>query len=254
MIELLPAIDLRGGRVVRLLRGDYGAETVYSEDPVEVARVYEAAGARWIHVVDLDAARTGEPANLGLVERIAGAVGSAVQAGGGVRGPEAAERLLAAGVARVVVGTAAVEAPGLVAALAARHPGRVAAGLDARGRHLAVRGWTEETGVDLTEAARRLEGAGVAALVVTEIGRDGTMAGPDLEQLKAVLSATSLDVVASGGVGTLDDLRALAGLSLPDVEGGRGGGGRTLAGVIVGRALYEGCFSVEEAIACLAPA
>lgn len=254
MIELLPAIDLRGGRAVRLLRGDYGAETVYSEDPVEVARAYEAAGARWIHVADLDAARTGEPANLGLVTAIAGAVGCAVEAGGGVRSPEAAERLLGAGVARVVVGTAAVEEPEFVAALAARHPGRVAAGLDARGRHLAVRGWTEETGVDLTEAARRLEGAGVAALIVTEIGRDGTMAGPDLEQLRAVLSATSLDVVASGGVGTLDDLRALGSLSLPDVEGGRDGVRRTLAGVIVGRALYEGRFSVEEAIACLAPA
>jgi phosphoribosylformimino-5-aminoimidazole carboxamide ribotide isomerase len=244
VIELYPAIDLRDGRAVRLLRGEFEAETVYSQDPVEVARSYEAAGARWIHVVDLDAARTGEPANLALVAAIAGTVACSVQAGGGVRGPEAAERLLDAGVDRVVVGTAAVESPGLVADLAARHPGRVAAGLDARGRRLAVRGWTEEASADLVEAARRLEGEGAAALVVTEIGRDGTMAGPDLDQLSAVLQATNVDVVASGGVGSLGDLRTLGALALD--------GGRSLAGVIVGRAFYEGRFSLQEALRCLA--
>ena len=239
MTELFPAIDLRGGRAVRLLRGDYGAETVYSDDPVEVARAYATAGARWIHVVDLDAARTGEAANLDLVAAVAAAVGCTVQAGGGVRSSEAAERLLAAGVERVVVGTAAVERPELVAELCALHPGRVVVGLDARHRRLAVRGWTETTGADLVGVVRRLEGEGVAAVVVTEIGRDGTMAGPDLDQLRAVLEATGLDVVASGGVGTLDDLRALADLGV--------------AGIIVGRALYEGRFSVEEALSCLAP-
>jgi phosphoribosylformimino-5-aminoimidazole carboxamide ribotide isomerase len=244
VIELYPAIDLRDGRAVRLLRGEFEAETVYSQDPVEVARSYEAAGARWIHVVDLDAARTGEPANLALVAAIAGTVACSVQAGGGVRGPEAAERLLDAGADRVVVGTAAVESPGLLADLAARHPGRVAAGLDARGRRLAVRGWTEEASADLVEAARRLEGEGAAALVVTEIGRDGTMAGPDLDQLSAVLQATNVDVVASGGVGSLGDLRTLGALALD--------GGRSLAGVIVGRAFYEGRFSLQEALRCLA--
>jgi phosphoribosylformimino-5-aminoimidazole carboxamide ribotide isomerase len=244
-IQLFPAIDLRDGRAVRLLRGEFGAETVYSEDPVAVAGAYEAAGARWVHVVDLDAARTGEPANLALVAAIASAVSCPVQAGGGVRTADAAARLLDAGVTRVVVGTAAVEEPALVDALCRRYPGRVAAGLDARGSRLAVRGWTETSAADLTDAARRLEDAGVAALVVTEIARDGTMAGPDLDQLEAVLSATAVDVVASGGVGSLADLRSLSGLEpVP---------GRRLAGVIVGRALYEGRFSVQEALACLAP-
>jgi phosphoribosylformimino-5-aminoimidazole carboxamide ribotide isomerase len=242
--ELYPAIDLRGGRAVRLLRGDYAAETVYSDDPVAVARSFEAAGARWIHVVDLDAARSGEAGNLEYVAAIARSVGCEVETGGGVRSVEAAERLIDAGVARVVIGTAAVERPELVTELAARYPGRVAVGLDARGRQVAVKGWTEATGADLVDLARRFEGQGVAALIVTEIGRDGTMAGPDLDQLGAVLDATAVDVIASGGVGTLDDIRALAGVQR---------GGRSLAGIIVGRAIYEGRFTVEEALRCLAP-
>ena len=244
MADLYPAIDLRAGRAVRLLRGDYAAETVYSDDPVAVARSFEAAGARWIHVVDLDAARSGEAGNLEYVAAIARSVGCEIETGGGVRSVEAAERLIDAGVSRVVVGTAAVERPELVTELAGRYPGRVAVGLDARGRQVAVKGWTETTGADLVELARRFEGEGVAALIVTEIGRDGTMAGPDLDQLAAVLDATSVDVVASGGVGTLDDIRALAALTA---------GPRSLAGVIVGRAIYEGRFTVEEALACLAP-
>ena len=247
--ELYPAIDLRGGRAVRLLRGDYAAETVYSDDPVAVARSFEAAGARWIHVVDLDAARSGEAGNLDLVAAVAKSVSSRIETGGGVRSVAAAERLLDAGVARVVVGTAAVERPELVTELAGRFPGRVAVGLDARGRQVAVKGWTETTGADLVELARRFEGEGVSALIVTEIGRDGTMDGPDLDQLGAVLEATSVDVIASGGVGTLDDIRALAGLA----AGRPNGGHRSLAGIIVGRALYEGRFTVEEALACLAP-
>jgi phosphoribosylformimino-5-aminoimidazole carboxamide ribotide isomerase len=242
--ELYPAIDLRGGRAVRLLRGDYAAETVYSDDPVAVARSFEAAGARWIHVVDLDAARSGEAGNLDLVAAVAKSVRSKVETGGGVRSVAAAERLVDAGVARVVVGTAAVEQPELVTELAARFPGQVAVGLDARGRHVAVKGWTETTGADLVELAKRFEGEGVSALIVTEIGRDGTMEGPDLDQLGAVLEATGVDVVASGGVGTLDDISALARLR---------SGGRALAGIIVGRAIYEGRFTVEEALACLAP-
>jgi phosphoribosylformimino-5-aminoimidazole carboxamide ribotide isomerase len=242
--ELYPAIDLRSGRAVRLLRGDYAAETVYSDDPLSVARSFEAAGARWIHVVDLDAARSGEAGNLEFVAAIVRSVGCEVETGGGVRSVEAAERLIAAGVARVVIGTAAVEHPELVSELAGRYPGRVAVGLDARGRQVAVKGWTETTGADLVDLAKRFEGEGVAALIVTEIGRDGTMAGPDLDQLRAVLEATGIDVIASGGVGTLDDIRALAGLRAA---------GRSLAGIIVGRAIYEGRFTVEEALRCLAP-
>jgi len=248
--ELYPAIDLRAGRAVRLLRGDYAAETVYSDDPVAIARGFEAAGAGWIHVVDLDAARSGEAGNLEYVAAIARSVGCQIETGGGVRSVEAAERLIDAGVARVVIGTAAVERPELVTELASRYPGRVAVGLDARGRQVAVKGWTETTDLDLVDLAKRFEGEGVAALIVTEIGRDGTMAGPDLDQLGAVLEATGIDVIASGGVGTLDDIKALAGLRAGT---GASGPGRSLAGVIVGRAIYEGRFTVEEALACLAP-
>ena len=249
VVDLYPAIDLRAGRAVRLLRGDYAAETVYSDDPVAIARGFEAAGARWIHVVDLDAARSGEAGNLEYVAAIARSVRCEIETGGGVRSVEAAERLIDAGVARVVIGTAAVERPELVAELADRYPGRVAVGLDARGRQVAVKGWTETTDADLVDLAKDFQGHGVSALIVTEIGRDGTMTGPDLDQLGAVLEATSIDVIASGGVGTLDDIRALAALR----AGGGNGGSRSLAGVIAGRAIYEGRFTVEEALACLAP-
>ena len=211
-MDLFPAIDLRGGRCVRLYQGDYGRETVYGDDPVAQAEAFAAAGAPWIHVVDLDAARTGEAANRAVVAAVAAAVDVPVQAGGGVRDDAAADALLEAGVRRVVVGTAALADPAWVRRLAARHPGRVAVGLDARGRDVAVQGWTEGSGRDLVDVARGFDDAGVAALVVTEIGRDGTLAGPDLGQLGDVLAATGLDVVASGGVGTLADLRALAAL------------------------------------------
>jgi phosphoribosylformimino-5-aminoimidazole carboxamide ribotide isomerase len=244
-VDLFPAIDLRGGRCVRLYQGDYGRETVYGDDPVAQAEAFAAAGAPWIHVVDLDAARTGEAANRAVVAAIAAAVDVPVQAGGGVRDDDAADALLAAGVRRVVVGTAALADPAWVRRLAARHPGRVAVGLDARGRDVAVHGWTEGSGRDLVDLARGFDDAGVAALVVTEIGRDGTLAGPDLGQLGDVLAATGLDVVASGGVGTLADLRALAALDV---------GGRHLAGAIVGRALYEGAFALPDAVAATAGA
>jgi phosphoribosylformimino-5-aminoimidazole carboxamide ribotide isomerase len=243
--ELYPAIDLRGGRCVRLYQGDYGSETVYADDPVALARAFAAAGAPWLPGVALDAARTGRPVNRAAVAAIAAAVDVPVQAGGGVRDDAAADALLASGVRRVVVGTAALDDPGWVRRLAARHPGRVAVGLDARGRDVAVRGWVEGSGEDLIDVARGFDDAGVAALVVTEIGRDGTLEGPDLGQLAAVLDATGLAVVASGGVGTLDDLRALAALDV---------GGRRLAGAIVGRALYEGAFPVSEAVEATAGA
>jgi phosphoribosylformimino-5-aminoimidazole carboxamide ribotide isomerase len=244
-VDLFPAIYLRGGLCFRLSPGDYGRETVYGDDPVAQAESFAAAGAPWIHVVDLDAARTGEAANRAVVAAIAAAVDVPVQAGGGVRDDAAADALLAAGVRRVVVGTAALADPAWVRRLAARHPGRVAVGLDARGRDVAVHGWTEGSGRDLVDLARGFDDAGVAALVVTEIGRDGTLAGPDLGQLGDVLAATGLDVVASGGVGTLADLRALAALDV---------GGRHLAGAIVGRALYEGAFALPDAVAATAGA
>jgi len=229
---------------VRLLRGDFAAETVYDADPVEVARRFEAGGARWIHVVDLDAARTGESLNLSTVAAIAAAVGCRVQGSGGVRTVAAARALLDAGVARVVVGTAAVEHPELVDELCRMHPGQVAVGLDARGQAVAVRGWVEGTGTDLVELGRRFAASGVSALIVTEIGRDGTLEGPDLDQLASVLGSVAIPVVASGGVGTLADLRALDGLAV---------GERRLVGAIVGRALYEERFTVAEGLAALTP-
>lgn len=230
---------------MRLLRGDFSAETVYDADPVAVARDFAAQGARWIHVVDLDAARTGNAQNLSVIEAICAAVDCPVQSGGGVRSAEAAGNLLHAGVRRVVVGTAAVEQPELVDELCTLHPGQVAVGLDAHGRNVAVRGWTEGSGQDLVELARRFGSAGVAALVVTEIGRDGTLEGPDLDQLGAVLAASPIPLIASGGVGTLADLTALAGLQDPAT-------GRTLTGAIAGRAIYEARFTVAEGISACA--
>jgi len=232
---------VRAGKCVQLRQGDFDAETIYDDDPVAVGRRFAAAGARWIHMVDLDAARTGEPANLGVIEAVCAAVSCRVQAGGGVRTVEAAGALLGSGVARVVVGTAAVDQPALVEELAVVHPGAVAVGLDARpDADVAVRGWTEGGGATLVELARRFETSGAAALVVTAIARDGTLAGPDLEQLATVLEATSLPVVASGGIGTLADVAAVRDLRAA---------GRAPVGVIVGTALYEGRFTIEEALA-----
>jgi phosphoribosylformimino-5-aminoimidazole carboxamide ribotide isomerase len=248
-VDLFPAIDLRGGRCVRLLRGDYDAETIYGDDPVAQAESFVRAGSAWVHMVDLDAARSGEPdaANRSAIEAVCAAVAgrARVQVGGGVRSEAAASRLLDAGVSRVVVGTAAVTDPDLVDGLVARFGGhRIAVGLDARGRAVAVKGWTADSGADLIDLAERFGAAGIAALIVTEIGRDGTMAGPDVDQLGDVLAACSLDVVASGGVGTVEHLRALTTLDIA---------GRRLAGAVVGRALYEGRFSVEEALAACSP-
>ena len=240
--DLYPAIDLRDGHAVRLYQGDYAQETVYDADPVRVAREFEAAGAQWIHVVDLDAARTGTATNLAVIEAICANVSCRVQSGGGVRSVSAAGNLLRAGVARVVVGTAAIEHPELVVELSGRHPGAVAVGLDARGMEVAVRGWMQGSGADLVETARRFDTPGVAALVVTSIAVDGTLEGSDLEQLTAVLAATSVPVIASGGVGTLDDVRTLAAVRLDD---------RPLAGVIVGKALYEGRFTVADCLAAI---
>jgi len=209
-VDLYPAIDLRGGRVVRLYQGDFDKETAYGLDPVAVAEGYAAAGARWIHVVDLDAARTGTPENRPVIAAVAAAVGPVgvkVQASGGVRDQASAEELLGCGVDRVVLGTASVENPELVRELAGHH--QVAVGIDFRGRDVAVRGWTEGSGVGLFDLLARFDGSGVAAVIVTDIGRDATLAGPDLEGLAGVLDASGIPVIASGGVGTLADLEAL---------------------------------------------
>ena len=243
-MDLYPAIDLLGARVVQLRQGDYDRATDYGGDPAAVAATFVEQGARWIHVVDLDAARTGQPRNRGAVEAIVRAAPAArVEVGGGVRDASDAEALLGAGVARVVLGTAAVADPPLVGRLAARHAGGVAVGLDARDGEVAVRGWTAGSGASVLDLVARFAGDGVGAFVVTDIGRDGTLSGPDIRGLVSVLAATDVPVVASGGVGSLDDMRALA-----DLEAG----GRGLAGAIVGTAIHDGRFSVADALAVLA--
>lgn len=247
-MELYPAIDLRHGTAVRLAQGDFAREQRYG-DPVVLAQRYEAAGARWIHVVDLDAARTGAGANRAEVLAVAGAVDVPVQCGGGIRSTADAEELLGGGVARVVLGTAAVRDPSLVEELARRYPGRVAVGLDHRAgaaggpREVAIEGWEKGSGTTLDDALARLRTVPVAAVVLTAIERDGVLQGPDLSGLADVLGVSTHPVIASGGVRSVDDLRALAAL---------GAGGRRLAGAIVGRALVDGTLDVEEAVAACA--
>jgi phosphoribosylformimino-5-aminoimidazole carboxamide ribotide isomerase len=238
---LYPAIDLRDGRCVRLLHGDFAQETVYGDDPVAQAQQFADAGSAWIHMVDLDAARTGQAHNREVIQKVAATVRTArVQTGGGVRTDDDVSALIDAGVGRVVIGTAALEDPAFVERSAERYPGQVAVGLDIRGREVAVRGWVEGSGRDLFEVAEGFADAGVAALIVTQILVDGSGDGPDVDSYRALLEATELEVVASGGVGTLDHIRTLADLDV---------GGRTLDGVIVGRALYEGAFTIDEALA-----
>jgi phosphoribosylformimino-5-aminoimidazole carboxamide ribotide isomerase len=239
-MDLFPAIDLLGRRVVQLVQGDFESGVVHGDDPVAVAQAFESAGAPWIHCVDLDAARTGEPRNRDLIAAVASAVDVPVQASGGVRDVDAASALADAGVRRVVIGTAALDEPELVERIAARQP--VAVGLDVRGREVAVRGWTQGSGVEWDAALARLERSGAEAVVVTQINREGLLQGPDLPGLAEVLAATELEVVASGGVSGLDDLRALADLAAGD---------RRLAGAIVGSALYEGRVTVADAVEVL---
>lgn len=241
-MKLFPAIDIRAGNCVRLYQGDYDRETVYGADPAEQAARFVDEGANWIHIVDLDAARSGDQQNLDSIAAIAERVEVPLQVGGGVRTIDAANRLYDAGVTRVVIGTAAISDPELVRTVAA--VGRVAVGLDAWGTDIAVAGWEERTGRDLFETVASFADFGVDAFVVTEIGRDGTMEGPDVDGLTRVLATTAVPVVASGGVGTLEDLRVLNSLEAD---------GRSLAGAIVGRAIYEGAFTVTEATALLEP-
>jgi phosphoribosylformimino-5-aminoimidazole carboxamide ribotide isomerase len=249
-VRLWPALDIRGGRCVRLVHGDFAAETVYG-DPEEVAASYLQAGARYLHIVDLDAARTGEPVNRDVIVRIARRSGVSVQVGGGIRSVAAANELLANGVRRVVLGTAALEQPELLASLSAAWPGRIVAGIDHRRafsgwqvrREVAIRGWLQASATTLEELLVSLAQLDLAAVVVTDISRDGTREGPDVEGLAAALAHTSHPVIASGGVGTAADLTVLAGVTAA---------GRHLAGVVVGTALLEGSVTIAEADAALA--
>ncbi|HSI79911.1 MAG TPA: 1-(5-phosphoribosyl)-5-[(5-phosphoribosylamino)methylideneamino]imidazole-4-carboxamide isomerase [Solirubrobacterales bacterium] len=235
---LYPAIDIRGGRAVRLVQGDYERETAFDDNPVDAARRWVDQGAQVLHVVDLDGAREGSPANLAEVRRICGSVGIPVQFGGGLRTAEDVAEALAAGADRVVLGTAALADPALVEALAAEHGERLVVSADARSGKVAVSAWERETPVAPEALIGDLAGRGVRRFVYTPVEVDGTLAGPGLDGLSdaaAAADAGGAELIYSGGIGTLDDLRALAALGLP-----------ALAGAIVGRALYEGRFTVSE--------
>ncbi len=235
---LYPAIDLKDGACVRLLRGDMGTATVFGAGPGAQAAAFAAAGAEWLHLVDLNGAFAGAPVNGAAVEAILKAVAIPCQLGGGLRDLATVEMWLARGVARVILGTAAVENPALVAEAARRFPGRVAVGIDAKGGRVATRGWAEVTEVQAVDLARRFEDAGVAALIYTDIDRDGAMAGPNIAATEALARAVSIPVIASGGVSRLADLLALKATGV-------------IAGAISGRALYEGALDLRAALTAL---
>jgi phosphoribosylformimino-5-aminoimidazole carboxamide ribotide isomerase len=237
---LYPAIDIRNGRAVRLAQGDYDREIAYDDDPVVAARRWADDGARWLHVVDLDGAKAGEPVNLEHVRRIVAAVGVPVQLGGGLRDSKKVEEAISSGAERVVLGTAAVKDPDLAAAIAAAHGERIVASVDARSGKVAAEGWTEDSELQTTEVVAALAERGIRRFVYTPVDVDGLMEGPDLDSLREVAEATQGEVIYSGGIGTLEDLRAVAALGIENV-----------VGVIVGRALYERRFTVAEGQAAL---
>jgi phosphoribosylanthranilate isomerase len=238
-LTLLPAVDVADGQAVRLVQGAAGTETGYG-DPLAAALAWQEGGAAWVHVVDLDAA-FGRGSNAPLLAAVTGALDVAVELSGGIRDDASLAAALATGCARIVIGTAALERPDWAARVIAEHGDRVAIGLDVRGTTLAARGWTTDGG-ELFDALRRFDAAGCTRYVVTDITRDGMLQGPNLELLRQVCAATQRPVIASGGVSSLDDLRALAGLTGIGVDG-----------AIVGKALYAGAFTLGEALAAVAP-
>tara|TARA_B100001093_G_scaffold4535_1_gene4714 strand:+ start:6958 stop:7758 length:801 start_codon:yes stop_codon:yes gene_type:complete len=241
VMEIIPAIDLLQGSCVRLHQGDYAQVTRFSDDPLAQAREWAQQGATRLHLVDLDGARSGEPVNDQVVRLIARELSIPVQLGGGVRSLQRAEELLSCGLDRVILGTVAIENPDLVIDLAIRHPQKIVVGIDARQGRVATRGWVEESDVEATALAQRFSEIGIAAIISTDIATDGTLAGPNLEALRAMALASSVPVIASGGVGCMGDLLGLLALEPLGVEG-----------VIVGRALYDGRIDLHEAIQAVA--
>lgn len=237
---LYPAIDIRGGKAVRLLQGDYARETTYDADPVDAAKRWADEGAEFLHVVDLDGAKAGEPRNLESVRRIAAAVECPIQVGGGLRDEESVAAILDTGAERVVIGTAALRDPDFLAEALAAHGERVVVSVDARDGKVALAGWVDVSDVDVATAVADLGERGVSRFLCTAIEVDGTMEGPAVEELSRIAAATDAQVIASGGVGDLADLEALASMEAANIEG-----------AIVGRALYERRFTVAEGIAVL---
>jgi len=236
-VILFPAIDLRDGLAVRLEQGDPARATVFNRDPAEQARLFAAAGFEYLHIVDLDGAFAGKPMNAAAVERILAAVKVPVQLGGGIRNRATIDAWLAKGVARVIIGTAAVRDPALVKDAARAHPGCIAVGLDARDGRVAVEGWAQTSELSVLDIAKRFENAGVAAIIHTDIARDGMLKGLNLEASIALAEKISVPVIASGGLASLDDVRALLGRHSSKI-----------AGAIVGRALYDGRLDAAEAL------
>ncbi len=236
---LYPAIDLKDGACVRLYKGEMAQATVFNDDPAAQAAAFEAAGCEWMHLVDLNGAFAGTPVNGEAVDSILARISVPAQLGGGIRDLATIEAWLSKGLARVILGTVAVEDPDLVRDAARNFPGQVAIGLDARDGMVATRGWAEETDIEVTALARQFEDAGVAALIYTDINRDGAMQGPNVAATAALAKAVSIPVIASGGVSSLADLQALKASGAP------------LDGVISGRALYDGAFDVPQALAAL---
>jgi phosphoribosylformimino-5-aminoimidazole carboxamide ribotide isomerase len=234
---IIPAIDLKGGKCVRLLRGDLQAETVYGDDPVAMGRRWVEEGARYLHVVDLDGAVSGAPGNGDAIAALCAKLSIPVEVGGGVRTVERAGSILALGADRVIFGTAALEQPAIVADACRRFPGRVAVGIDARDGKVAVKGWVETSAVSAVDLARQLAGSGAACIIYTDIERDGTQQGVNVAATRALAQAIDIPVIASGGVGSLQDIAAL----LPSEPDG-------VTGVIIGRALYTGAVRLADAL------
>lgn len=238
--EIIPAIDIRGGKCVRLYQGDYAQETVFGEDPLEMALRWEGEGAERLHVVDLDAARSGEPVNLQIISRLARALRIPVQMGGGVRNREAVQRALEAGVSRAIVGTAAAADPETASALFQEFGERLVLGLDAREGKVATAGWRETTEWTAVDLALAMKTAGARRIIFTDIATDGTGKGPSLESTRRLAEAVGIPVIASGGVGSVADIERVAELEAAGVEG-----------VIVGKALYTGAVRLPEALTAL---
>ena len=236
---LYPAIDLKDGQCVRLLHGEMDKATVFGNDPAAQAATFEAAGCDWLHLVDLNGAFAGAPVNAAAVEAILSRVTVPCQLGGGIRDMATIEAWLSKGLSRVILGTVAVENPALVREAAAAFPGKVAVGIDARGGRVATKGWAEETDILVTDLAQSYEDAGVAAIIYTDILRDGAMQGPNIKATEALARAVSIPVIASGGVASLADLTALRDTGV-------------IAGAISGRALYDGAIDLAEALKALA--
>lgn len=238
-VIIYPAIDIRGGKCVRLVEGDFERETIFDDDPVEAARRWTEQGAQWLHLVDLDGARRGEPVNTATIERIRGAVSVPIQLGGGMRTSDHVDSAMSLGINRVVLGTAALEAPDLVENVAHRYPGRIAVGLDARSGRLATAGWLEVSNSTPEETARLLMRRGIETFVFTDISRDGTLAGPNLAALRSMATVAGNGLIASGGIGSIDHVTDVA-------ETG-------VSGLIIGRALYDGRVGLAEAIMAAQP-